>query len=624
MSLEVTFMRNTNVICTVKPDGTSSQQKVIMGANTVTMTFELNRIVNFQIGDTVDIFSETYYVTTMPQVEKGSKFDYKYSMTVEGSQFQLERSQFMFYDQNNELRDSDFSLTGKPDVFIDLIIKNISRVTGEVWTRGSAIISEAKTISFSEQNCAQALATIAQTFGTEYFIQDNKISLQQLQNHTPFLFKNGSNKGLYTITRKQADGTSLITRLYAFGSSKNLPPDYPSTRLRLPGGYTNLAHNISWTVKTPDVPVTGGLIGFGLLSYVKEVDFTFDYPTSPTVTKVVFERRIKGNTATLDTETTTGTIAVSVDNRYMNEVRVLSEDIDGNVLSATQFFDVSGEVNPVPTAPIFTSDTALPYLEENKEVYGIIEGNYIDEDIYPHRTGIVTNVQDVYSFTDNTLDFDINAQLINTRAKITFNSGQLAGYTFDVAKYDNAIRQITILKNKDEANLDVPSEALKPAIGDEYVVTDIEMPLSYVQAAEALLQAKAQAFIDQYSSPVYQYSIECDPKYFRANQIKMNLGDLVFISDSELSIEKYIRVISNTKSLIDEYQYNLELGDVVPVGKFQQLQSSSQSNSNAISGLNNTVSNNAILNGNIICPQATDLTGLKPLYVDSDGKVFHG
>ncbi|HEY8660602.1 MAG TPA: hypothetical protein VIL78_16315 [Hanamia sp.] len=616
----LTIFRKGIEVVSFKPADNSSQSKKIMGDNIISLSFELNQIINFLIGDYTDVFGETYYLARAATITKTSLYNYKYEMQMVSSQYALSKAQYMFYDSMNILREGEFSLTGNAGMFIDLMIKNINRIdTG--WTKGGIIDTGTKTITFSKTDCGSALAAIATAFQTEYCISGKVIHLSKLENATPYKFKYGNSKGLYEIIRAQVDNTNVVTRLYAFGSEKNLPPDYPSMRLRLPGGYTFLAHNISWTVEVGDT--TGD--GFPSVTYLNTVVMGFYFPANTAITKVVIETRVKGNTTTTKWETTTGTIRFLVNNTVLNEARALSEDADGNILATSPFFDIDGAANAVPTDPILTSDEALPYLEKNTEIFGVIESNYIDEDIYPHRTGIVSGVDatNIYIFSDSGIDFDINAQLLpGLSAKITFNTGQLAGYTFEISHFNNSTKEVTVLKNKDETAIDVPSALLRPAIGDEYVLTDIEMPISYVQAAEQELQAKAQADLDLYSNPVYQYSIVCDPKYFRARIIKMDIGDVVWLSDSELQIEKYIRVISLTKSLIDEFVYNLELGDIVPVGTFQQLVANQQGTQGAVDSVTDTVGKNALLNGYLICPVAADTSAMKQIFVDDTGKIW--
>jgi hypothetical protein len=79
---------------------------------------------------------------------------------------------------------------------------------------------------------------------------------------------------------------------------------------------------------------------------------------------------------------------------------------------------------------------------------------------------------------------------------VVFNTGQLAGYTFEINRYNNATKTITINKNKDEKTLDIPSDLLHMQIGDEYVLVDIVMPQSYISNAESLVISQSAGLFE--------------------------------------------------------------------------------------------------------------------------------
>jgi hypothetical protein len=615
--IEITIMRGADIILSVKPTNTSSQSKKIMGDNVVALTFELNKIINFRIGDTAEIFGEIYRLNRMPVVEKGSLYDYSYTMVMQSLQYDLANAQYMFYDSNNVLQEGDFSLTGTAQTFIDLIVTNINRISSG-WTRGAVTGTAYKTLTFSKEDCLSVLGRLATEFGSEYYVDGKKINLAKQVSQTPYKFRYGRGKGLYKIARSQPDNQKIITRLYAFGAEKNLPGDYPSSRLRLPGGYDCLIHNLSWTIT---------LVFFPFYN----VYFTWDAPTNISITAIRIDRRLIGST-TWQSVTTPGTSyglpGVPI---IPLEFRFASLNAAGNQIAITPVIIVIPNVASV--TPLFTG-VALPYLEDFTAQFGIREGDYITDDIYPHRTGVISSVDvlDIYSFIDSDIDFNVNDYLLpGVVAKLTFVTGQLSGYAFDISAFDNSIKKFTILKNKDEKTLDIPNVDLKPVIGDSYVLTDIAMPASYVQAAEQLLQSKAQEYLDLNSSPAYQYSITCDPAYFRRRNIKMDIGNIVWLQDTELDIDKYIRVVSVTKSLLDEFEYTLELGEVVAPGIVASLTITGNSNSSAITNTQRALDQNKLLNGinigdlkieqgTLIISDIQTNSGT-PLKIDANGRI---
>lgn len=106
------------------------------------------------------------------------------------------------------------------------------------------------------------------------------------------------------------------------------------------------------------------------------------------------------------------------------------------------------------------------YIEKPEAVakYGIFEGRKHFDNIKPTFTGHVQSVGDsVFEFIDPSISFDLNAKDANgtiylldgVAAKVHFNSGNLAGYEFEIAKYDHATHKITLRKFTDDRG-DVP------------------------------------------------------------------------------------------------------------------------------------------------------------------------
>lgn len=207
------------------------------------------------------------------------------------------------------------------------------------------------------------------------------------------------------------------------------------------------------------------------------------------------------------------------------------------------------------------------YLENNVATYGVIESSKFWDDIYPHRTGTITNIVggNIRSFIDTGIDFDLSDHLLTSPAVVHFNTGLLAGYEFDISAWDNATKQITINLNDQEKDIVLPNDTSKPAVGDEYVILNITMPSSYVTAAEAELQAAATDWLEKYSQPRRQYTITPDELYVsrllasgEADPI-FDLLQLITITDTDFGIDADFRIIAMTRKLVNRNQYTLDL-----------------------------------------------------------------
>lgn len=605
-------------IATIKPDKSSSQVKKVMGDNQVTITFEDSRYIAFKINDFCEVFGERYSLVQLPVVTKVSQFLYKYSLIMFADHYDLAKAQYLFLGADNSLRETEFSLMGTASDFISLIMSNVSRVSAG-WSIGEVLPTGYKNLTFNADDCYAALVRIAEAFNTEFSFEGKILHLQKKVRDTGHVYKHGRNRGLYEITRQTFNNSNVVTRLYVYGSEKNLPDSYVTAkgkRLRLPGGYNPCF------ISSLTATLTDNLDG--------TTTYTFNWtdPLSAGATAVQIECRIVGSGTpwTNFTGAVSSPRSVTVPNgNYEFRFRTFGTTCAGVVTDPV----------PVPadiTVPVLTF-LPLPFIDRNTNVYGVIESTEIFDDIYPHRTGKVSsvNLADIYEITDAAMPFDVNAYLLpGLTPKITFNTGQLAGYSFDVQSYDNTFKRFKILKNSDERLLDIPNASMKPAIGDEYVLTDIEMPASYITDAENELKDAAVAKLVELSEPQLSYTIVLDPAFIRRVGRTIRIGDLVWIVDTELEVQKKIRVTSITRNIVEEHQYTVELSDLVSPGTIQRIIASTDANDRNLQQIGSQLNNNSILNGNVIgtltfsqMPTTTTMTGFDQVVREqATGKLF--
>jgi hypothetical protein len=568
----IDIYRNGSLLATIKPDNNAVQVKRIMGENELRMTFTMNAYVDFQINDYCTVFSEIYRLNHMPLTKKSATNRYEYNFIMYGSQADLSKVQFMFLGPANDLRESEFSLMGNVETFLDLVIANADRVS-PTWIKGQFLPSAYKNLTFSKESCYDALHRIAEAFETEFWVDGKTIHITKWTASKGYTFKHGRFKGLYDLIRTNQNASTIATRLYAYGSEKNLPPDYRnySKRLKFPGGIDAcLPYDVLWTVTDN---------GNG----TQDIDFTWTMMIGPLIT-VAIVYRLVGSTGPwqYDYGMNTGSRTVTW---AVGDYDVRFRSVGGTCANkTTPVATITGTI----TTPVFPFDP-YPYLDQNVALYGVIEHTEIFDDIYPHRTGTVTSVDagNVFRFYDTSMNFDINAQLLpGLPAKVVFNTGQLAGYEFEISTYNDGTKEFVILKNMDERVLDIPNATIKPGIGDEYVIIDIEMPQTYIDTAENDLLQKALAFLDTKSTPQVSYQLVIDPIYMRDNSYHVTIGDEVWLEDAEFNVLRKIRVVNVTRNLINEYDYQVELADFVSRNPLVQINNAL---TNQGRNLNNTI-----------------------------------
>lgn len=601
----INFYRAGTHFIEVKISETGRQQtKMVNGENTLLLTFEDSRYISFALNDYTTVFKDTeweevYKINKLPLVIKSATNNWRYTVQMESEAYDLAKASFMGLDAGNDLTEPEHSLMGDAETHLKLLLENIHRVD-PAFEMGEVLPTDAKLITYSKDNCYNALVKMAEAFSSEMWVRGKKISLTKIQQDRGRLYQQGQNRGLYTITREAIEDKNIATRVYAFGSDKNLPPNYLASRLRLPvEADPALVSNVTVTV-VPDIST----VGFSL---------HFTPPTIPGITSLHVEFREAGSTG-----------AFSVQAGPAMSPRYLSGFAIGTQLEI-KFTTVTNAGTFTTDAITVFEDTTLPelpaphtpYIEKNTDLYGVIEHTeYFD--VYPTRTGVVTGVDatDPFKVIDTAIDFDINEYLINTPAKITFNTGQLAGYTFNLQSYTHSTRTIVFLKNADEKAIDVPNEVLRPAIGDTYVLTDIMMPQEYVEGAEARLLAEAQKFLDVCSIPQVRYRIDFDPVYLRRKKYMPVIGELIWIKDEQLNVERKIRVTATNRSIVNEWDVSVEMADVVSYGTINRITSGLQTNAQDIENIQKFFANRDALNGRMVLPTTSDVSALQPVYVD--------
>lgn len=199
------------------------------------------------------------------------------------------------------------------------------------------------------------------------------------------------------------------------------------------------------------------------------------------------------------------------------------------------------------------------FIDKNVNLYpNAKEGEYINTDIFPQRTGTITNATTnlttkVFTVTDISLDFDIMTHLLeNEPGKIVFKSGELSGSQFDILSHNTTTGVITFKEGKDIADNALPSAIYQAAPGDTYTLVDIKMPQSYIDAAESRLRTETQEYLDKQSLPQVIYNLDIDEKYIRDNGIELLAGDFIDIVDSRLNISGQLRISAISYPLVNE------------------------------------------------------------------------
>ena len=231
--MDLNIYRGATINLTIKIDDNTRLIRRLLGEDIIRSSFNSCDILDIAIGDYIIHDSINYYINNLPDIKKDSSISFDYNITFESEYYELLKTQYLDSDGN-----SDFDLVGNLETFIDLIVTNMNR-THSGWAKGTCDQTNAdyKLLNFSKHNCMQVLQKLCTDFEGEFYFSGKNIC---------FTDKAGSDsgltfqyrQGLRNIKRTTLSEKNIITRLYAFGSRRNLASDYRdhSTRLKFVDG----------------------------------------------------------------------------------------------------------------------------------------------------------------------------------------------------------------------------------------------------------------------------------------------------------------------------------------------------------------------------------------------------
>lgn len=233
------------------------------------------------------------------------------------------------------------------------------------------------------------------------------------------------------------------------------------------------------------------------------------------------------------------------------------------------------------------TDRLTSFLQDDKATaqYGTKENEKI-YDIKPERVGKVTAVgADEITFSDTTAGdnamFDLNAKgpdgstlylLGDVAAKVKFQTGQLAGYEFDIHSYDHATRTFILKRFTDEKGMVFPSAtsgAFQISVNDEYIITEIQLPQSYITAAENELLETANKDFPAMTQPQVSYKLTIAEGFFTAmfgREVEtevLHVGDYINVEDKDIGVNKAVRIVRIERNLLKKHAYDITLSDTV-------------------------------------------------------------
>lgn len=327
-----------------------------MGECFVTINFKHEVPINFQIGDYIIYRGERFELNYEPGKDKqarpdtyGEGFVYD-SVKFNALQDELARAEFL----DVVLNDNELHYTSLPkfpfyvqtlDDLLDRIQACLNEQIGaglwKIYSRNKdrsvqrgALESEwlsvygektednvieSMSITVDSQTCWQALALVNEKWDINFIVRGRNIYVGTTGIQANHIFKYGLGNGLYEIVQNADSDQSVVTRLRAYGSEKNLPSHYyadlgvkyVANITKVVGASTNVTLEldldyIETYFKNPRKYIVSGETGEQSFGWVLKVTFDFKTEITGYVTQTYDSKKCRFYSELKGTQTDTG------------------------------------------------------------------------------------------------------------------------------------------------------------------------------------------------------------------------------------------------------------------------------------------------------------------------------
>lgn len=452
-----------------------------MGESYVSVTIESPSPIAFAIGDYLMYRGERFEINydpgkikSAPQFTKGDAFKYE-NVKFNSLADELTRCDFL----DVVLGDNQLHFTGLPKFsfyggvqdLANRIQANLNRAYPNQW---AVVVSpeysstKELNVSVDTQKVWDALSILVNDFETYFTIKGRTITIGAAGVPAGHLFKYGKGNGLYEIEQNAEADQAIVTRLRAYGSTRNLPHRY----------YNSLT----------------GADGQKLIPDNMAVQYLM-LPSFPYTTQDPYID--SANKAALGIRE--GTVFFDGSQEGLEEIYPSIEDMTAEQLKAAGVpCNSTGALDVLVSAEQMTDDGVGDINEGETET---------------------TATPPTFKVTLKDLGFDINDYRTTEAATLSFKTGMLGGRDFEIVGCE-AIKDSTDKVTGYELELNrvyddgiklwFPYKDYNAKAGDKVVILHIAMPEVYIKAAAQRLLEATTAWLakNDYSRSVYAPKVD--------------------------------------------------------------------------------------------------------------------
>lgn len=237
IEIKRTVDSKTTTVLSVPITEDSTRKFSLMSEDNITLVFETLKPVYFRLGDWIDdeLFGQ-FFISDMAQMPTydNTTGAYRYNLQFDADYF-LWKNKICKYIPDAEAKETSFTLTANIETHLDVIVRNLMSlgfkhngknytVNYTTYNINNVIDTEkAVLVSYDSISIYDAISAIASAFGCEWWVDGSVIFFGTCLNAGQTVFKLGDN-----VQDMSRSGTTekAATRVYFFGSDKNLPKTY--------------------------------------------------------------------------------------------------------------------------------------------------------------------------------------------------------------------------------------------------------------------------------------------------------------------------------------------------------------------------------------------------------------
>lgn len=201
----------------------------LMKRDCIVLKFSLDRVIHFGPGCYVWTDDGRYETVKAQYPTYNAKTGgYDYELTLDAGYWKWKNKLFKYMPETGG-QEAAWNLTATLDVQLGIVLRNLKALgytyNGQAYTFAidESVENKPRMMSYSNLSILDALFAMAQQWECECWVSDNIIHFGKLENSTPVRFEIGRNVAEMPRSDSQDE---FATRLYVFGSERNLPKDY--------------------------------------------------------------------------------------------------------------------------------------------------------------------------------------------------------------------------------------------------------------------------------------------------------------------------------------------------------------------------------------------------------------